>query len=382
MANDLGIYNPIFYAQEALLNLEKSLGMAGRVHRGFEEERNTRNFGETISIRRPSTFTAQDAPSSAQDLDTDTVSITLNKWREVKFSLTDKEQAFTEDRIIADHIRPAAYALADDIDQKLSLLYRDVPWYRNRASSTVAIADLVQTRKILFDNAVPLQDPSMLHFMLDGTAEADLLSLEVFHSAEKDATMGGVQLRGQLGQRFGMNFFANQNVQDHTSGGMTDKVGATTAVVAAGATSIPINAIDTSGVVKAGDIVEVAGITQKFAVTADVTASSGAATLSVTPPVPAGGIGSGVVVTIIQTNDTNNLAFHRNAFALAMARLPDSANRLPGVLVQSVQDPVTGLAIRARLYYDGDNSKLNVALDVLYGVKTLDPNMAARLRCT
>ena len=61
-----------------------------------------------------------------------------------------------------------------------------------------------------------------------------------------------------------------------------------------------------------------------------------------------------------------------------MVELPDMANEL-GARVVSVRDPRTGLAIRSRLYYDGDNSEVNVALDVLYGVKTLNPLMACRM---
>ena len=34
--NTLGIYDPLFYAQEALIQLEKALGLAGRVHRGYD----------------------------------------------------------------------------------------------------------------------------------------------------------------------------------------------------------------------------------------------------------------------------------------------------------------------------------------------------------
>ena len=126
MANTLGVYNPIFYAQEALIWLAKNLGMAGRVHRGFERERNAFAQGDTINIRRPSIFTVGDAPATSQDLTTETVALTLAFWREVKFKLTDKELAITQDRIITDHIAPAAYALADDIDQKLVDLYKDV----------------------------------------------------------------------------------------------------------------------------------------------------------------------------------------------------------------------------------------------------------------
>ena len=84
MANTLGVYDPIFYAQEALIHLENALGLANRVHRGYDEERKSFGKGQTISIRKPSTFTVEDAPSTAQDLDTEYVDITLNNWKEVK----------------------------------------------------------------------------------------------------------------------------------------------------------------------------------------------------------------------------------------------------------------------------------------------------------
>ena len=73
------------------------------------------------------------------------------------------------------------------------------------------------------------------------------------------------------------------------------------------------------------------------------------------------------------------IAFFRNAFALAMAPLPTNAREL-GAKVETVTDPVTGLSIRSRIYYVGDSSEIHVALDVLYGVKTLDPNLVMRMR--
>src|SRR5438874_1427443 len=96
--NDLGNYNPTFYAAEALLILYKALGMAGRVYRGYD--RNPGDLGDTIKLRRPGTFTAQDAPGSATDIKPDSLSITLNQWKEVRFSLTDQELAYTGQRII------------------------------------------------------------------------------------------------------------------------------------------------------------------------------------------------------------------------------------------------------------------------------------------
>ena len=56
MSNTLGNYDPIFYAQEALIALNKALGMAGRVHRGYDP--NPQQKGSVINITRPSVFEA------------------------------------------------------------------------------------------------------------------------------------------------------------------------------------------------------------------------------------------------------------------------------------------------------------------------------------
>ena len=58
------------------------------------------------------------------------MSITLDTWKEVKFGLTDKELTFTKEKIITDHITPAAYALADAIDLSLVGLYARFPGKR------------------------------------------------------------------------------------------------------------------------------------------------------------------------------------------------------------------------------------------------------------
>ena len=79
-------------------------------------------------------------------------------------------------------------------------------------------------------------------------------------------------------------------------------------------------------------------------------------------------------------NFTNSIAFHRNAFALAMAPLSDIGEQLGNARVATVSDPKSKLAMRSRIWYAPDTSAVKVALDVLYGVKCLDPNMACLLR--
>lgn len=381
MPNALGYYNPVFYANEALIQLEKALGMAGRVYRGYEEERRTYGRGDTINIRRPSTFTAQDAPSSAQDLNPENLQLTLSNWKEVKFGLTDKELAYTSERIIDEHIRPAAVAIADNIDQALVALYKDIPWYyTTNASPGSVVTDLTGPHKTLFDNRVPMADPNMLHFMVDGTMQQNLLSNSAFAQWQGAGGEGvQTQMSGALGRRFGMNFFANQNVTSHTTTPVTLGTPTVTTTAAVGATSIVLGGVTFTGTLKKGDILTFTGFTQQYAVTADVTASGNSATVSITPAIQVA-IPNTTVWAAVQAaaDGVQRMAWHRNAFALALAPLPETGQGL-GARIATVTDPITGLSIRSRIFYEGNNSKVFVALDVLYGIKTIDPNLATRV---
>ena len=111
----------------------------------------------------------------------------------------------------------------------------------------------------------------------------------------------------------------------------------------------------------------------------------GAVTLSIWPQLAAA-VTSGAVVTFETADSTNfcdsyyaNLMFHRNAFAIALAPLPDLGNNA-GARMAVATDPRTGLSLRSRLAYDDTNAKVLITLDVLFGVKCLDPNLAVVAR--
>ncbi|MEK9721883.1 MAG: hypothetical protein VW405_00180 [Rhodospirillaceae bacterium] len=383
VANTLGNYNPAFYANTALIWLSKALGLGNRVYRGFDEERKTFGKGDTINIRRPSTFTAASAPATAADLNTTTVAITLDQWKEVKFKLSDKEMAYTGERIVQEHIAPAAYALADNVDTALATLCAQVP-HAVFGSTAATVADISSVRKELFDNKVPMRDESKLHFMIGGAEESDLNQIAAFSQHQGAASAGvSTQMTGQLGQRYGLNFFANQNRPTITYAARTDDAGALTANAALGATSIAVDGLGTSEVISAGTILTFDGTGESYATAADVTMAAGAGTLTLTEGLrQAEDNNDTFAIPAAQDNDTHdlNLAFHSNFAGLAFARLPDFAeydNSL-GAQVFSVQDPVTGLAVRARIYYVGNSSEMHVALDTLYGYKLLDGNLACR----
>ena len=67
-----------------------------------------------------------------------------------------------------------------------------------------------------------------------------------------------------------------------------------------------------------------------------------------------------------------NLMFHRNAFALACVPMEKPAGAVD----------VKGLSVRVVPYYDGANDISNYRLDILFGVKAIDPRLAVRVSGT
>jgi len=400
MANTLGNYNVTFFANEALLQLYKALGMAGRVHRGAEAERNGagNSLGDTINMRRPSHFTASThvagTGTTAQDLLGQNVSITLDSHQEVKFKVTDKELAYTSERIINEHIKPAAYALADKIDSDLYTLGAKVG-PKSIISGTASSAFITGPRKVLRGNGVPM-DPNMVHYAIDTGLEAAFLDMEIFHRAD---AVGGTAnqealMRGSLGQRFGVETFVSQNA-DVSVAAMTSTGTASAATgdealainnasgYAGNTTSVAMDGGGTAETFQVGDTFQIAGDDTVYILTAATTLSSGAGTFTFYPGLRKA-VADNAVVTFNNLNaveeaaNYRNLMFHRNAFALAFAPLPRTGDGR-GAEIETVVDEVSGVALRARMYYDGDTATNYVALDALYGFQTLDPMMATRV---
>ncbi len=399
MANVLGNYNPEFYANQALTQLFKALGMAGRVHRGAEEERNGvgNQKGSVINLKRPTQFTAQThvpgTGTTAQDVVGENVQIVLNNHQEVKYKLSDRELAYTTEQIITDHVTPAAYALADKIDADLHLLGAKVgpkAFISGVASSTF----ITGPRKVLRNNEVPLD--GNIHYLIDSGLEAAFLDLGIFHEAR--ITGAGANeaalMNGSLGQRFGVEVFATQNadqpVSALTSTG-TASTGAGDEVLAvnnaagydANVSTMVLDGGTVTETFQIGDTFTVAGDPTVYILTANMTLAAGAGSVSFYPALRRNVIDNAVVTfanlnVIEEAANIRNLMFHKNAFALAFAPLPMTGDGT-GAQIATVTDPISGLSVRARMFYDGNVATNYVALDALYGTQVLNGQMATRV---
>lgn len=402
MANTFGFYKPEFYANEALIWLQKALVMGKRVYMGFDAERRAFDQGDTINIKRPMKLAVNNAPSTAQDLIPGKVQMTLSQWKEVKFQLTDQDLAYTgpdsSNRVIRDHIGPAAYALAEQIDTDLQGLFLDVPWTSPYTMSSATITTITGMRKILKDNLCPPASSADMSYVMGTTTYGSYLANSAFSQWQgSDGAGVAAQASGVLSQKYGFEVLETQNVNaagvaDANAAGSLTTIGSATATGAQAANSLTF-AFTTGTVTNAAALPKGQAFTiahggtvgtRRYAVTvtSSAVATTTLITVSISPPLRTAVAGGEVVALVNTTNTTSGVhteecAFHRNAFGLAFARLPDQIIRDGmGAQVASVQDPQTGLAVRSRMFYIGDTSKVVVALDVLYGVRTLDPDLA------
>lgn len=401
-------------AKEALMILENELVMANNVHRAYEDEYDKRvngyRVGETISIRRPAAFTVRSgATASAQDVVEGKTSLTINQQKGVDFQFTSSDLTLKIDQLSERVIKPAMIQLANQIDYDLTGLYASVAnWVGTPGQVVNSFTDFAKAPERLDNGAVPTD---MRKAVLAPSDHWGLLGSQTALYIQ-DAARGAYR-NGSLGMIGGVDTFMDQNVRTHTVGVATGSP-----KVNGGSQNVTYAAVkdtwqqslitdgwtnSTTGILKAGDVFTIAGVyavnprskaamtyLQQFVVLADADsgATTGPSTLTISPPMITSGAFQTVSaapadnadLTVLGTGGTGytqNLVFHKNAFALAMVPM----ERPPGAVDVSRQS-YKGLSVRVIPYYDGTNDISNWRLDVLYGFKAIDPRLATRLSGT
>ena len=371
-------YDPFFYAAEALRQLNKKLGLAFFVFRGFDKT--PADKGSRIKLRRPGKFAAQSMPialGSASDIEPEYMNLNLDNWEGTMFALTDKELSYTRMQIVNEHITPLAFGVADKIDQTLVALLDGVGERHQHVSAT-PVEDFPDIRLAMFDNNVP---ETGRRFVVGGNLQNAYEKESVFYQADTGIDAAILQRDGVLGAKFGFNpIFTNSNITSHTGGTMAASVNALAAgIEPKGETTIVLD-VDSgtlTGTIKKGDLLIVNSV--KYPVTADVAAGGNAATIVIAAPGLQAATADGDVVTFEQETSTERgCAFHQDAFALAMSPL-SSLGDGAGARIATVTDPVTGITLRSTIFYDPATAKNYVRIDALWGVLVQNPWLAVNV---
>lgn len=404
------------FAKESLIILENTLVMTKKVHvdyeKEFSQEINGFKKGDTISIKRPADFTVRDgAVRQVQDVVEGSTTITVNKQKGVDVNFTSKELTLDIDEsgVRERVLKPAMIQLANQIDMDLMSLYQDVPsWVGTPGNVINSFADFSKGPERLDELAVLQMDRTGVLSPSDYWGMVGSQTSLYIDKAANDAYR-----MARLGPIGDVDTYMSQNVPTHVVGVATG-----TPLVNGASQNVTYDTVkdtyqqslitdgwtnSTTGILKKGDVFTIAGVfavnpvtkatlpfLRQFVVKADANsgATTGPATLTISPPIIVGGSQATVsaapadnaAITVQGTGGTGfrqNLMFHKNAFAFAAVPM-----EMPAAVYNGSRQSYKGISIRLIPTYDSTNDVAGWRYDVLYGVKAIDPRLATRVSGT
>lgn len=366
---------PNIIAKEAMMQLRANTVMAGLVHRDYSKEF-VAGVGDMVTIRKPATFEAKEFNRNTgieiQDATEGSDTIKLDKLLDVSFEVTAEQLTMDIASFSEQLLQPAMQSFAQKIDLYLLDLYKDVNAISGVAGTMPnSIAAITDARQVLNENKVPLTNRRLV---IDPSAENGFLQIPTFHEADKIGDSGTALREASLGRKFGFDIYTDQNVRKHVIGSLAPASGKikVKAEAVAGTNSVTLTGTTLTGTLVAGDILQIGE--KQYAVTENAEVANGDIIVKVSPALTAD-IAANVEVTVTAAH-TANLAFHKNAFALVTRPIA-----LPKGIADGQKAIVNydGFGLRVIYDYNSQYKKDVISIDMLCGVKTLNPELACRL---
>ena len=365
MANEfLSIKN---IARQALPRLIENLVFPNLIYKDYSDAFEV-GKGATIQVRKPVVLTASDfnGSVSAQDVKETSVEVTLDKLATVDAEFGAIARATSVDDLNRLFIEPAAAALAEKINSDGLKLYKDVPYTVGTVGTTPdGLDDFANAAKVLDKHKVPT---TLRKGVWDPEAMCKFRQLGDIVNAEKSGASEALRA-GSIGNIFGIDNYMAQGVKKCATptGAGTVKID-NGAGYAAGTKLIHVDGVSTALAV--GDEVKIGNYAYYVATAGDLSTADQDITLNT-------GLIEAVVdnadVTLLGATAVNNLVFHQNAFAFVTRPLAAPAG------VESYTTSYNGISLRVTRGYDMVYKKEMISMDVLYGYKTMYPEMAVRV---
>lgn len=407
MANT--ILTPSVFAQEGLMHLENQLVLGSKVRADLSDQFNM--VGDTINVRRPVMYLGQadnlDITSYSEDITEGKTTVTMDKTLTIPVKITAKERTLSFDRLSEEVIKPAMIRMKDAIEVSLAELYTGVYWFSGTPGTLPATFKSVGTvDAILTDAGVPQSDRAAFHSPYAALELADGLKGVFVQGKAKTALE-----QASIGRYANFEHYTSVHVPTHTTGahGGTPLVaGAAQNVTYAAVKDTWSQTLNTdgwtasvNGVLKAGDIITIAGVNsvnpitkqstgqlQTFVVNADANsgATTGPAALSISPPIitegayqtvsaaPADNAAITVKTGAASTAYRQSLMMHPDAMLLVSRALD-----IPQEGVKTSTKSGNRVTISCTSFVDGKTLDQTMRFDMLWGRRLIDPRLAARL---
>jgi hypothetical protein len=389
-------------SKAALAILKNTLNFAKNVNRDWEEEYTgniSRGYmpGQTIQIRRPPRYTYRSGRVAVPQATVETsIPLTLSQGGcDIQFTSFDRTLNLSR---LEDKIAAAMAPVTNEIDrQGLQLAHFSTYNTLNATgalptTSALAIQAMTDMGRRLDEMSAPrdrggrtlVSNPALNGALVQGFGG-------FFNNPSKISNQFNT---GMLSDSFGFDSAMDQNVDVHTNGAATatningaGQTGSNITVVAvAGGTLTRGTVITLPGVFAVNPQSRVStGVLADFVVTADVLA--GATTIPVSPAIVTSGAFQNVTASpttaapyvikgAASTSYSTNVAYHRDAFTLAMVPMWAPPSGKGNVSVSQMSED--GMTVKVTEGYDVINDNSVMRIDVLFGWAATYPELSTK----
>ena len=196
-------------ARQALPLLHDNLVFPALTYKDYSGEFQAK--GDTIQVRKPAKFTANEfnGTITTQDTTEGSVLVTLDKIADVSTVLTSKELSLNIEDFTAQVIQPAMMAIAEKINKDGLALYKDITNATGTAGTTPStLADIAGAAKVLNQNKAPMEGRAGVW---DAEALAAFQTLDAVVHADKSGTTAALR-EGSIGRLLGIDNYMSQAV--------------------------------------------------------------------------------------------------------------------------------------------------------------------------
>lgn len=312
-----------------------------------------------------------------KDFTMDNVAIQITKSRNVSFGLTGEEfqgvnNGVGANYILGENIKQAVRTLVNEMEKDVAIEAAVGSSRAYGAAGTTPFAndlsDAAQIKKLLDDNGAPMGGRSLI---INTTAGVNLRSLTQLTNVS-DAGTNMTLRQGELLNLFGFSIKESGGIQSVAQSSIK---GVTLNAAEIGATELTIKTA-TSGSLKAGDVITIAGDDNKYVVAESNSSLSADGKIKIAKPGLLHVVANDSSVTVVAAS-ARNIAFTKNAIQLVTRAPALPAGRDAAIDSYILTDSRSGMAFEVRVYQGYRKMRMEVAC--AWGVKVIKPEHVATL---
>jgi hypothetical protein len=405
MANS--ILTPQMITREALRILHAESNFLTKINRQYDSRFavSGAKIGTSLDVRLPNKFTVRTGSTyTAQNMIERKVNLPVATIKGVDCTISDTELTMSLNDFSEQFLKPAMNQLASDIEYSaMASMYKSVANAVGTVSTQIDYKKFQQAGQKLTENLAPSSERT---FLLNPASRVEF-SDAVKGLFQASSNIEDQYREGMVGRTGGFDVFENTMIPVHTTGtygGTPLTNGANQGETGSGNAYVATSSLITDGwtsggtSLKAGDIITIAdvydvhpetkvstGKLKQFTIVSDVSDTTGAITMTISPAIIAGGAyqncsaraGDNKAITVLGTSATaygQNLAFHKDAFTFVSADLD-----IPKGVDMAAREKFGNISMRFVRWFDGDSGDWKARFDILHGMAALYPELACRL---